>query len=74
MLKLFSSFITCISCVTRVFHCVRSQKEPTGFLISRFYMLVAEHITFDVYLGIVAVHGFLMAADSSDCLLFVSYK
>ena len=32
MLKLFNNFITCISCVTRVLHCVRSQKEPSGFL------------------------------------------
>ena len=51
MLKLFNNFITCISCVTRVFHCVRSQKEQTSFLISCFHMLVAEHITFDVYAG-----------------------
>ena len=48
----------------RVFHCMRSQKEPTGFSISCFHMLVAEHITFDVYVGI-AIHGFLIAANSS---------
>ena len=36
-------------------------------------MFVAEHITFDVYAEI-AVHGFLIAANSSSYLLFVYYK
>ena len=52
---------------------MRSQKEPVVFLRSCFHVLVAEHITFDVYAGI-AVHGFLIAATSSDCLLFIYYK
>ena len=33
---------------------------------------VAEHITFDAYVGI-AVHGFLLAASSSSCLSFIYY-
>ena len=52
---------------------MRSQKEPTVSLISCFHMLVAECITFDVYAGI-AVHGFLIAANSGNCLLLVYYK
>ena len=67
MLKLFNNLITCVSCVMRVFHCVRLQKEPTGSLISCFHVLVAEHITFDAYMKI-ATHGFLIAANSSSCL------
>ena len=34
-------------------------KEPSGFLMSCFHMLVAECITFDAYTGI-AIHGFLI--------------
>ena len=57
----------------RVFCCVRLQKEPGGFLISCFHVLVAGRITFDAYMGI-AIHGFLIAANSSDCLVFVYYS
>ena len=32
-----------------------------------FHMLVAECITFDAYTGI-AIHGFLITANSSNCL------
>ena len=32
-----------------------------------FYVLVAECITFDAYTGI-AIHGFLITANSSNCL------
>ena len=63
MLKLFNNIITCTLYVMRVFRCVRLQKEPSGFLISCFHMLVAERITFDVDVGI-AVHGFLIAESS----------
>ena len=44
---------------------MRSQKEPSGFLISCQNVLVAERITFDVYMGI---------QTHSDRLLFVYYK
>ena len=33
-------------------------------------MLVAERITFDAYMGI-AIHGFLIATNSSSCLVFI---
>ena len=48
-------------------------KEPTVSLISCPHTLVAEHITFDVYVGF-AIHGFLIAANSSSYLLFRYYK
>ena len=73
MLKLFNNFITWNSCVMRVFHCMRLQKEPTASSISCFHVLVAERITFDAYKGS-AIHGFLIAANSSNCLLFIYYK
>ena len=73
MLKLFNIFITWNSCAMRVFHCVRLQKEVTVFSISCFHVVVAGHITFDMCMGI-AVHGFLIAANSSNSLLFIYYK
>ena len=42
-------------------------KGTNCFLNYYFLMFVAEHIDFDAYTG-TAVHGFLIAANSSNCL------
>ena len=42
-------------------------KGTSYFLNFCFLMFVAEHIDFDAYMG-TAVHGFLIAANSSNCL------
>ena len=48
--------------------------KGTNWLLNLlFSCALAEHVTFDVYAGI-AVHGFLIATNSSDYLLFVCYK
>ena len=48
--------------------------KGTNWLLNLlFSCALAEHVTFDVYAGI-AIHGFLIAANSSDCLLFIYYK
>ena len=60
-----------ISCFLILY--LRLKKEPTIFLISCFHALVAERITFDVYPEI-ALHGFLIDTNSSNCFLFVYYK
>ena len=53
----------------RVFPCVRSQKEPNGFLISCFHALVAERISFDAYAGKAGV--LILAFFDLSCFLIL---